>query len=95
MSIQEVSREKFDALKLYDHCRAHWPEEHERAWFVDISEQLVGVILQDMATGYWGYSLCRYRDDGQFHRIGVGADLTNAHMARLQLLATMQREFAA
>jgi hypothetical protein len=95
MAIQEVSQDQFVALNLFDHCRALWPQEHERGWFIDTSEQLVGVLLEDVATGRWGYSICRYRDDGNFHRIAVGADIPGAGMARLELIAGMRREMAA
>jgi hypothetical protein len=95
VAIQEVSQEQFIALNLFDHCRALWPEEHERGWFVDASEQLIGVLLEDRLTGLWGYSICRYRDDGHFHRIAVAADIPGAGMARMALVASMRRELAA
>jgi hypothetical protein len=95
VAIQEISKEQFAALNLFDHCRAHWDQERERAWFIDATEQLVGVLLEDAVSGLWGYSICRYRDDGEFHRIAVGSDIPGADFARLQLVASMRRELAA
>jgi hypothetical protein len=95
VAIQEISKEKFASLNLFDHCRAHWDQARERAWFIDTTEQLVGVLLYDADAGMWGYSICRYTDDGEFHRIAVASDFVSADMARLQLIASMRRELAA
>ena len=95
MAILEICKEQFGTFNLHDHCRSLWPEERERAWFIDASEQLVGVLLEDTDAGSWGYSICRYGDGGEFHRIAVAADFRSADMARLQLLAGMRRELAA
>jgi hypothetical protein len=91
VAIQEISRDQFGALKVVNHCRAHWPEKQERAWFIDTSQKLVGCLLYNAETGYWGYSICCYREDGEFHRIAVGSDFLGADRARLDLVANMRR----
>jgi hypothetical protein len=95
MAIVEITKERFGELNLYDHCRSLWPEDRERAWFIDTDEKLVGVLLEDAVAASWGYSICRYSDDGQFHRIAFAADIRSADIARLHLVASMRRELAA
>jgi hypothetical protein len=95
MGVVEITQQQFGALNLYDHCRSLWPQERERGWFLDTSEKVVGVLLEDAETNTWGYSICRYRDDGEFHRIAVAADIRSADLARLHLVAAMRRELAA
>jgi hypothetical protein len=95
MAVVEITPQQFAALNLYDHCRSLWPQERERGWFIDTSKKLVGVLLEDAETKTWGYSICRHRDDGKFHRIAVTADISSADLARLNLVAAMRRESVA
>jgi len=91
VAVSEITQEQFAAFTATDQCSRFWPTEHERAWFASSDGKLIGALLEDAATGRWGYSICRLGADGQYHRIAVGSDIPTADFARLDLVANMRR----
>jgi hypothetical protein len=89
--VSEITQGQFAALTAGDHCRQLWPAEQEREWFASSDGKLIGVLLEKPADGSWGYSICRLADNGQYHRIALGADIPTADLARNDLVANMRR----
>jgi len=63
----------------------------ESQWFTDSTGTILGVILFNPDTKYWGYVMYARGDDSNFKRLGVGADLTSLQMAVRDLTASMDR----
>ena len=89
MPFSEISRQRFDELNQPDRCEGLWPREHERAWFTCDAENIVGVLLEDPAKGYWSYMLCVRSDKGGYRRVGLGADIPSEHLARRAIAGAM------
>ena len=94
MPISEISRQQFERLELPDACRALWERTDEVNWFADEGERILGVILFNGASEYWGYVMCA-RVDGSFKRLAVGSDFPRFELAKRDLLASMERHLAA
>ena len=63
------------------------------AWFRDDSGAVLGVILFNPESNYWGYVMCAVVG-GEFKRLGLGADFTMLALARKDLAASMERHIA-
>jgi hypothetical protein len=94
LAISEITQAQFEGLGLPESCRALWSQAHECNWFADDSGAVVGVLLFNTETDYWGYVMCA-RVAGDFKRFGVGSDFTRFEMARRDLLASMERHIEA
>jgi hypothetical protein len=91
LPVRELTQVQFNRLKLHDSCRALWAESQEVEWYANSGATLLGVILFNAETDYWGYVMCARDDDGQFQRLGVGSDFTSLVMARKDLAASIER----
>jgi len=94
VAIREITKQEFGGFTLIEHCRSLWQNLSERAWFANTAGNLTGVVLQDPASGLWGYSIC-LRDDGKYIRVDSGADFQTVDMARDELIARMRQLGAA
>ena len=95
MPFAAIAKDRFDSLDLPESCRVLWPREHEVAWFANSAGTMLGVILANPKTGYYGYALCDRINGGEFERVGFGADFPSIDLARRDLIANMERHAAA
>jgi hypothetical protein len=91
LPISQITQADFDSLELPEECRALWARIQEVEWYVDSSRAVLGVVLFNSANGYWAYMMCARVDDGEFKRLGLGADFTSIEMARKDLIESMER----
>lgn len=91
LPVRELTEDQFNSLALPDSCRALWEHLHEVEWYANSAGTLLGVVLFNPTTNYWGYVMCSKMESGEFQRLGIGADFTALEMARRDLAANMDR----
>ena len=91
LPVKELTQDQFNSLPLPDSCRSLWSQAQETEWYANSAGTILGVILFNPETNYWGYVMCARTDGGDFRRLGVGSDFTSLVMAQRDLAASMER----
>lgn len=95
MPVSQISQEHFDSLDLPESCRGLWSRTQETEWYADVTGTVLGVVLFNEITSYWGYVMCARRADGEWKRLGIGSDFTSLVRARNDLIASIERHLSA
>jgi hypothetical protein len=90
VAILEISKTRFDELRVPDSCRSLWSEAEEVAWFRDDYGLIVGVIAHVRLEGRWSYCVL-LKEDGLYRRVVAGAGFRSLESAKREITGIMQR----
>ncbi len=86
--VEAVQRTEFDSFQP---ARAPMIEHiiHEKEWYVDRTENILGIVTFDVADKDWGYAILGRDERGQFRGIDTEISLQTQGEARELLIAQM------
>lgn len=94
IDIKPLTRRRSDALAGYARKPALVIVAEEKEWYASGDERLIGVLLRDRTDGDFVLAILAHDERKRFRAINVNVSLPRLDIARIELFAHMQEQYA-